>query len=98
MKLTESVLRNIIKQEVSKLVKEQEQQSNFDSKFIQAVKQMANLHDEAIKHPSIGMDLAKVEREFINKFKSSDQVDPAAYVIAAAKAWFSLYASDVDRK
>ncbi len=97
IRLTEANLRKIIREEVSKLVAEQNN-SNFDSNFTEAVKQVADLYNEANKNPNISIDLAKVESEFINKFKSSDQIDPATYVIAAAKAWFSLYASDVDRK
>jgi hypothetical protein len=96
-RLTESYLRKIIREEANKIVSEQEG-NNFNSSFTQAVKQMAGLYDQANQNPNIGMDLGKVEREFINKFKSSDQADPAAYVIGAAKAWLSLYASDVDRK
>jgi len=96
-RLTETYLRKIIREEVNKLISEQDN-NNFDSNFTQAVKQMASLYDEANKNPNTSIDLAKVEREFINKFKSSDQIDPATYVVAAAKAWFSLYASGVDRK
>ena len=44
------------------------------------------------------MGLPGVTKEFIQKFKSQQGEDPMIYVLAAASAWFSLYASDTDRE
>jgi|LakMenE18May11ns_1017448.scaffolds.fasta_scaffold9804463_3 hypothetical protein len=94
MKLTENQLRNVIREELKKIILENEK-TEVALKIKTHILSISQLYNEAAKS-YLFLDLGKLHREFIDKFKSSDQADPMAYVLASAKAWADLYASDAD--
>lgn len=95
-KLTESQIRQVIKEELKNLINEN-QVNTLHQQVKSHIKELGSLAKEAGQDQALGLDLPNLTKEFVNKFKSSDQIDPMAYVLAAASAWLSLYASDTDR-
>lgn len=96
-KLSESQIRQMISQELKNVLNENEV-NPLHQQVKSHIKELASLAVKAGQDQTLGMGLPSVTKEFIQKFKSQQGEDPMIYVLAAASAWFSLYASDTDRE
>jgi hypothetical protein len=97
MKLTETQIRQIINQELKNVINEN-QINPLHQQVKSHIKELASLATKAGQDQTLSMDLPNVTKEFIQKFKSQQGAVPMVYVLAAASAWYSLYASDADRE
>jgi hypothetical protein len=75
MKITESQLRNIIKQEVSKIIKENEaqpeqQNSGLDDQIQTLFKQIESLDSKIKAHKEYGMEYPKLVQQFVQHYRS----------------------------
>ncbi len=97
MKLTEAQIRQIINQELKNVINEN-QINPLHQQVKSHIKELASLAKKANQDEILSIDLPNVTQEFIQKFKSQQGAVPMVYVLAAASAWYSLYASDADRE
>jgi uncharacterized membrane-anchored protein YhcB (DUF1043 family) len=97
MKLTEAQIRQIINQELKNVINEN-QINPLHQEVESHIKELASLAKKAGKDQTLSMDLPNVTMEFIQKYKSQESADPMVYILAAASAWYSLYASDAARE